>query len=280
MLIAVASGKGGTGKTTVATNLALVAEEEVLLLDCDVEEPNCHVFLDARVEDTEPVMVPVPEVIEEGCNACGECGRICAFGAIVSLKTTALAFSDLCHGCGGCALVCTEGAIREVPRQVGVLERGRTGGLELVQGRLRVGEAMSPPLIKAVGKVASPGLLTIIDAPPGTSCPVIEAVNGTDYVILVTEPTPFGLNDLKLAVGMVRKLGLPCGIVINRSDLGDDGLSQYCRDEQLTVLQEIPTDRRLAEAYARGEPASVALPDEYRERFRALLGAIREEVGR
>ena len=278
MRIAVASGKGGTGKTTVATNLALSAGQEVLLLDCDVEEPNCHVFLNGPLEPFGTVSLPVPEVDEERCTACGECARICAFGAMVSLKSMAMAFTDLCHGCGGCSLVCSEGAIREVAREIGKMERVSTGPLTLIHGRLRVGEAMSPPLIKAVRNQAGDGGLTIIDAPPGTSCPVIEAVRGCDYVVLVTEPTPFGLNDLRLAVGMVRRLGLPSGVVVNRSDLGDDQLLEYCREQGIKVLLEIPNDRRLAAAYARGRPAFQALPEEYGERFRSLLQAVRQEV--
>ena len=278
MRIAIASGKGGTGKTTVATALALVAEGPVQLLDCDVEAPNAHIFLKPTVGPAEPVTVPVPHVDETKCTACGACGRLCRFSAIVSLKTTAMVFPELCHGCGGCSLVCESGAITEVAREVGVIERGRAGEIDFVHGRLKVGEAMSPPLIRAVKARAGTDGLTLIDAPPGTSCPVITALRGVDFVVLVTEPTPFGLNDLTLAVEMVRALALPCGVLINRADVGDDTVRAYCRDEGVPVLAEIPDDRRIAEAYSRGVPAVEARP-ELRTVFRNVLDAVRGRVG-
>ncbi|KPJ51993.1 MAG: (4Fe-4S)-binding protein [Planctomycetes bacterium DG_58] len=261
MKIAIASGKGGTGKTTIAINLALTAGDDVRLLDCDVEEPNCHIFLNPTIESRQTVSIPVPEVDESKCTGCGACGRICQFSAIVALKTKPLTFPDLCHGCGGCMLVCPEEAIREVPREVGVLEQGSARRIRFVHGRLRVGEAMSPPLIRAVKAHALEDGLSIIDAPPGTSCPVIEAIRKTDFVLLVTEPTPFGLNDLELAVGAVRILGIPFGVVVNRSDVGDDRVDRYCREQQIPILAEIPNDRRVAEAYSRGTPAVEALPE-------------------
>ena len=276
MNVAIASGKGGTGKTTVATNLAVTAAasgREVQVLDCDVEAPNAHLFLKPEIERSEAVSVPVPEVDEEKCTACGECGRICQYSAIVSLKTKPLVFPELCHGCGGCALVCPEGAITEGLREVGVVEEGSAGGVRFAGGKLRIGEAMAPPLIRAVKERALEDALVIVDAPPGTSCPVIEAVRGADFVLLVTEPTPFGLNDLAIAVDTVRKLGLPFAVVVNRAGLGHDSVYSYCEDENIDIIAELPDDRRVAEAYSRGELAVRALP-EFKERFQAVMEQI------
>ncbi len=283
-IIAVASGKGGTGKTTVATNLAVTAAEagrKVQLLDCDVEAPNAHLFLRPKIERTETAGVPVPEVDAEKCTACGECGRICRHSAIVSLKTKPLVFPELCHGCGGCALVCPEQAITERPRDIGVVEEGHAGTVIYAGGTLRIGEAMSPPLIRAVKARAlgdeADGGLVIIDAPPGTSCPVIEAVRDADFVLLVTEPTPFGLNDLAIAVDTMRKLGLPFAVVVNRAAPGRDNVRAYCSDEEIEILAEFPDDRRVAEAYSRGELAVNAL-SEFRERFVALSETVERRV--
>ena len=280
MMVAVASGKGGTGKTTVATSLALAASEHgrsVQILDCDVEEPNCNIFMKAEMDSKETVGVPVPEVDEAKCTACGKCGEICQYSAIVSLKTKPLVFPELCHGCGGCVAVCEPGAITEVDREVGVIEKGKAGEVEFGHGILRVGEAMSPPLIRAVKRAVAGEELTIVDVPPGTSCPVIEAVKGADFVVLATEPTPFGLNDLRLAVEMTRDLRLPLGVVINRAGLGDDRVTQYCSAESIDVLTEIPDDRRIAEAYSRGRIVFEALR-EYRPVFRELLEEIMQRA--
>ncbi|MEW6443784.1 MAG: ATP-binding protein [bacterium] len=275
MILAIASGKGGTGKTTVAVNLARTVPGGVRLLDCDVEEPNCHIFLRPTVDTAEAVTVPVPVVDVARCTACGECGRICQYHAIVSLKTEPLVFPEMCHGCGGCARVCPAGAITEVPREVGSVEVGRANGVGFVRGVLRVGEAMSPPVIRAVRRHAAAEGLTIIDAPPGTSCPVIAAIRDSDFVVLVTEPTPFGLNDLRLAVETVRELRLLFGVVVNRADAGDGRVLDYCRSEGIPVLLQIPEDRRIAEAYSRGEAAVDALPQ-----CRALFLQLYEEVCR
>ena len=277
MIISIASGKGGTGKTTVATNLAVSLGGGVQLLDCDVEEPNAHLFIHPVFEKTEIVSTAVPEVDETKCNLCGKCGEICQFKAIIVIGKTVLPFQELCHSCGGCMEVCPEHAIREGKRLLGEIEVGHRNGLEFIHGRLRVGEAMAPPLIRKVRSFAHPDKVTIIDAPPGTSCPVIAAMKGADFVLLVTEPTPFGLHDLKLAVGAVRILGIPCGLVINHSDMGDDRLREYAGAEGIPILMEIPFDRKIAEFYSRGELLVDVMP-EWREKFLQLHERIVELV--
>ncbi|MFZ7125382.1 MAG: ATP-binding protein [Desulfobacterales bacterium] len=269
MIISIASGKGGTGKTTIATNLAVSLQGDVQLLDCDVEEPNAHLFIRPDMQDAETITTPVPEVNMDKCSFCGKCAEICQFKAIVVLGNTVLPFHELCHSCRGCVLVCPEDAIAEIGRELGTIERGRRNGLEFVHGRLRVGEAMSPPLIRKVKECIRPEAVAIVDAPPGTSCPVIAAMKDADFVLLVTEPTPFGLHDLELAVGAVRTLGIPSGLVINRSDLGDDRVKRYADREGLPVLMEVPFERRIAEAYSRGDLLVEVFP-EWRERFQRL----------
>ncbi len=276
MKVAIASGKGGTGKTTLATGLAhLLAAKDHLTtyVDCDVEEPNGHIFLRPGIERSEDVSIPVPAIDQELCTNCGRCCEICRFNALACLPEKVMVFPSLCHGCGGCTLVCPEGAITEVPRVVGVVERGSAGELGFVQGRLAVGEAMATPVIRAVKKAIPTEGVVILDAPPGTSCPVVETIRGVDWVVMVTEPTPFGLNDLKLAVGAVRKLGLTTSIVINRSDVGNSGVEDYCREEGLDVILKIPHSRSVAEAYARGEMPVVTVPG-YADMLETLAGAV------
>ncbi len=274
--IAVASGKGGTGKTTIATNLAVLLAEtgaRVAFLDCDVEEPNGHIFLAPTLATQTAVTLPVPVVDPARCTLCGACGDACRFSAILPLPTQVLTFPSLCHGCGGCALACPAGAIQETPRAIGVVETGVAGRLAFLQGRLDVGQALSPPVIHAVLAAAPREHLLVIDAPPGTACPVVAAVKGADLVLLVAEPTPFGLSDLRLAVDTVRELGLPCAVVINRAGAGEDELRAYCAAEQLAVPLAIPDDRRVAEAYSRGELAIVALPS-LRTAFQTLIAQL------
>jgi len=262
--IAVASGKGGTGKTTVSTNLARVASRRlpgVAYVDCDVEEPNGHIFLQPRITGETSVGHLTPKVDEERCTLCGKCGEICQFSAIVCLDDRVMTFPELCHACGGCRLVCPEDAVSEVSREIGSLARGNAGSIRFLHGLLNVGEALSVPVIKAVKSGIPAADLVLIDAPPGTSCPVIEGVRGCDFLVLVTEPTPFGLHDLKLAVDMAGALGLPMGLVINRAGIGDREVYSYCRDINLRILAEIPDDRRVAELYSRGETASEHLED-------------------
>jgi MinD superfamily P-loop ATPase len=270
MLLAVASGKGGTGKTTVSVNLARVLGSDVSILDCDVEEPNDYLFLKGSATKEEIITIPIPQVDEVLCDGCGKCGKICAFHAIVSFGSTPLVYPEMCHGCGGCMEVCPKHAIHEIDKRIGVVETVRAGNITLIQGSLDVGVAITPPLIRAVKARLQEGLPAILDAPPGTSCPVIAALRGTDFILLVTEPTPFGLHDLKLAVDMVRELGIPFGVVINRVGIGDDRVHAYCGEQNIPVLLEIPDDRRIAEAYSKGDLIVEALP-EYREHFLSLI---------
>lgn len=279
MKVAIASGKGGTGKTTVATSLVCLLSAEgrtVAYVDCDVEEPNGHIFLKPHGLRAEDVCVMTPKIDEAKCTGCGLCAEVCQYNALACVRGKVLVFAELCHGCGGCSLVCPEGAIREVPRGVGVVEQGRTENGDFVHGRLHVGEAMPTPVVREVKRRVPEDGIAIIDAPPGTSCPVVATLSGVDYVILVTEPTPFGLNDLKLAVGVVRRLDLAFGVVVNRFDVGDDRVRDYCRDEGIDILAEIPNDREVAEAYSRGKiPLSIPrFAVGMREIFPAISGAL------
>ena len=262
MIISVASGKGGTGKTLVATSLALSLSDnyKVQLLDCDVEEPNANILLRLSINQSRPVYIPIPKVDETKCTYCGKCAEVCAYNAIAVLKNKVLVFSELCHGCGACSYLCPESAITEVGREVGVVEMGNSGNLGLVQGKLAVGEAMAPPVIRKVKRYIDPANVVIIDVPPGTSCPVVEAVEGSDFCLLVTEPTPFGLNDLSLAVEVMKRLGISCGVVINRVGVGDREVEQYCHRERIPVLLRIPLERKIAILYSKGIPLVEGVP--------------------
>lgn len=280
MQIAIASGKGGTGKTTVASNLAYYLNRkgrEVTLVDCDVEEPNDHLFFQATWYAEETFRLPVPKADVLRCAGCGKCAEICQFGAIVCVKGKVLTFPELCHSCGGCLLACPNAALSETARNIGHVKIGTQNGLRLIQGRLQVGEAMSPPLIREVKRHGTNRGTVIIDCPPGTSCPVIQAIKGSDFVLLVTEPTPFGLNDLKLAVETVKELGLPFAVGINRSTIGDRKVWQYCAHENIPVILEIPDDRQIAQAYSRGQLLLKALP-QYEKVFADLARRLEEFV--
>lgn len=275
MIISVASGKGGTGKTTVSVNLAASLENPLKLLDCDVEEPNVHLFIqpDKMVSKTETTFVPV--IDEQRCNGCKKCADLCEFSALAVISDKVMVFQELCHSCEGCREICPEQAVQQGYRELGTIETGFWKHVTLCYGRIRVGEAMSPPLIARVQSIIEPDDLVIIDAPPGTSCPAINAMKVSDFVVLVTEPTPFGLHDLVLAVEAVRQLNIPCGLVINRADIGNEEVYRYARRESLPILMEIPFDRTIAEIYSRGG-LLVEYSEEWRNRFSRLFGSIEE----
>jgi len=279
VIIAIASGKGGTGKTTIAVNLAL-SLENVQLIDCDVEEPNAHLFLNPKITVKEEAYIPVPRVDLNLCDFCGKCREACVYGAIAVIppnnqgeKGQVLVFDHLCHGCGACTMLCPQKAIREENRVIGVIEKGSAGSIDFVHGRLNIGEAMSPPLIRQVKKDIDSSRTVIIDAPPGTACPVIAAIKDSDYALLVTEPTPFGLNDLKLAVETARAIKVPFGVIINRSDNNDGIIEEYCKKEGIEIKIKIPFMRQIAEIYSRGGLFVEELP-EYRERFSEVIKKI------
>jgi len=279
LIISVASGKGGTGKTTVAVNLALALQPDhpVQFLDCDVEEPNAHFFLKPQIEESQEVLTPIPEIDDNLCTYCGKCAEVCAYNALAVVKGAVLVFSELCHGCGACSLLCPEKAIREVGKRIGVIESGRTRDIRFIHGRLDIGQAMSPPLIRALKKKMDPSRIVVIDAPPGTSCPVIESLKRSEFCLLVTEPTPFGLHDLELAAGAAKEMKIPCGVVINRASRGggDGEVRDFCAREELPVLMTIPFERKIAEAYSRGEAVLETFP-EYRKEFLGLFENVRK----
>ncbi len=278
MVISFASGKGGTGKTTIATNFALYVSQEIKthtiqFLDCDVEEPNAAIFLKPHLRNSMSVSIPVPVVDMTECTYCGTCSEVCKYNAIAVVKHDVVVFPELCHGCGGCMLMCPEQVISETPRQIGEIEEGNAGAIEFVQGRLKIGEPMATPLIRDMKKYAynqpSNSRITIIDVPPGTSCPVIEAVRDSDFSVLITEPTPFGLNDLVLAVETLRKLSIPFGVVINRDGVGDSGVEDYCQKKSIPILMRMPMDKKIAIAYSKGIPM-VQLNSEYKMKYQEL----------
>lgn len=255
MRIAIASGKGGTGKTTVAVNLAQTAAragKTVHLCDCDVEEPNAHLFLDLEFSRTWPVTVPVPVVDQDRCRHCGGCAAICEFNAIACLAQKTLVFEDLCHSCGGCWLVCPHDAMTPWDRVIGEVSTGQAGNLVFTQGRLQVGETRVPDLIAAVKEVPGDEPWIILDAPPGITCPVTATLGGADYVLLVTEPTPFGRHDLELALSLARQMGISCGVVINRADSTPGLVEDFCARERVPLLARIPFKREVAMHCAEG----------------------------
>jgi MinD superfamily P-loop ATPase len=279
MIISVASGKGGTGKTLVATSLALSLKDRcrVQLLDCDVEEPNDHIFLRPVITGSEAVCIPIPRVDEAKCTFCGKCAEVCAYHAIVVFPKNVLIFPHLCHGCGACSYLCPKKAITEEGKEIGVVESGHADGVTFVQGRLNVGEAMPTPVIRKVKEQVNHEGLSIIDVSPGTSCPVVASIKGSDFCLLVTEPTPFGLNDLILAVETVKKLEVPCGVVINRAGTGNGKVEEYCLKENLPILLTIPLDMEIARLYSRGVTLAKGIP-QWKAKFTELYDRIQELV--
>lgn len=279
MIISIASGKGGTGKTTVAVNLALALKNvrPVQFLDCDVEEPNAHFFLKPRIVQNQTVHLSVPAIKEDRCTYCGRCAEICVYNALAVLQDTVLVFPELCHGCGGCSLLCPENAIQEKGHRIGIIESGSANSISFVHGKLDIGQAMSPPLIRAVKKTLIPDHTAIIDAPAGTSCPVVESVKGSTFALLVTEPTPFGLNDLQISVETLKELNTPIGVIINRSDSKDKLIRDYCHRENVPVLMTIPLDRTIAVAYSEGKTILDTQP-QYKEKFLNLFEQIQSLI--
>ena len=273
MIVSIASGKGGTGKTTVAVNLAL-SLKDIQLLDCDVEEPNVHLLLHPKINEEKSVYVSTPQVNEKLCDHCGKCSEFCEFNALFVTPEKVLFFTELCHSCGGCLLVCPKNAITEKNVEIGVIKKGAIEGVELVYGELNVGEPMAVPVIKDVKKQIKSNKTVIIDSPPGASCPVIESVHGSDYCLLVSEPTPFGLHDLKIMVQVLKGLNIPFGVIVNCAGIGDKKIYDYCEEKDVPILLEIPFQRRIAELYSRGIPFVVEMP-EWRREFRLLMDDIK-----
>ena len=276
MIISVASGKGGTGKTTVATNLAL-SIGKAQFIDCDVEEPNANIFLKAKIKEHEDVSVSIPEMDKEKCDYCGKCSEFCVYNALAVVPSDVLVFPELCHSCGGCELVCPKDAVSWNERIIGRLEHGQVEDIDFYHGLLNVGEMQAVPVIKALKRKVDKSKNVIIDVSPGTSCPVIESISGSDYCILVTEPTPFGLHDLKLAIEVTRHLNIPFGVIINRDGIGDKKVELYCKNENIPVLLKIPERKKIAHLYSKGI-ALVNESYEWHEMFGLVFNQIREEV--
>jgi MinD superfamily P-loop ATPase len=282
MIITIASGKGGTGKTMVAASLALslAAEQSPppLFLDCDVEEPNAHLFLHPILDEQQDVALLIPFVDEAKCTHCGKCAEVCQYHAIAVLGQKTLVFPQLCHGCGSCTALCPENAIKEIPDRMGVIERGPAmAGIFFARGVLDVGEPMAVPVIRQLKKWAKPqpGQVVIRDAPPGTSCPVVESIRGSNFLLLVTEPTPFGLHDLRLAAQVGREMGIPSGVIINRENGSYSALDKFCDEHHLAVLLRIPFEREIAEGIAQGKTL-VEIHPEYTAAFRMMIQQIKD----
>jgi MinD superfamily P-loop ATPase len=285
MRIAVASGKGGTGKTTVATSLALSLADDgsappPIFVDCDVEAPNAHIFLKPRLEQNRPVGIMIPVVDETRCTYCGKCAKVCVYHAIAVLGKKTLVFPQLCHGCGSCTALCPEGVISEIPSMIGVIERGPAlQGIDFLRGVLNIGQPMAVPIIRELQRQIEPlpGQVVILDAPPGTSCPVVATMRGADYLLLVTEPTPFGLHDLKLAAQVAAEIGLPAGVIVNRGDGLFPDIDMFCASAGLPILMRIPFQRKTAEGIAQGKNL-VEIHPEYLFIFRKLFLQITESL--
>ena len=264
MIYAIASGKGGTGKTTVTASLAALWGGPVTAVDLDVEEPNLHLFLKPEGLAGEPAYIEVPEIDEDKCTRCRACSQLCQFKAISVMGDMILTFPEMCHGCGGCMEICPEEAVSSGQRELGEILSGKAGTIDFLMGRLRIGEAMSPPLMRQVMARMPEAMRqndVLIDAPPGVSCPAVSAVSNADCIVLVTEPTPFGLHDFRLAVEAFAPMGKPMGAVINRAGIGHEEVQRFCRENNIPIWAEIPFDRAVAEAYSRGEvPGQAVTP--------------------
>jgi MinD superfamily P-loop ATPase len=278
MILSIASGKGGTGKTSIAVNIA-ISIKNAQLLDCDVEEPNAHLLLHPNIKHEKPVYSLIPRINEKLCNNCGKCAEFCQNNALFVGPEKVLIFPELCISCGGCILVCPKKAIGEEKHRIGTLKQGSSGDLELVYGELKIGEPMAVPVIKEVKRNMKKSKNVLLDSPPGTSCPMIETVNGSDFCILVTEPTPFGLHDLKIAVQVLEEMTIPFGVVINRAHVGNKKVYEYCRKKEIPILLEIPYKRKIAELYSRGIPFSLEMP-EWKEKFQALFTEAKRIAGK
>lgn len=276
MIIAVASGKGGTGKTTVSTNLAL-SIKNIQFLDCDVEEPNANIFIKAKITNHQDVSVSTPYINTNTCNYCGNCSDFCAYNALAVVSKKVLVFPELCHSCGGCQIVCPKNAISYKQRKIGTIQHGQTSNIDFYQGVLHIGESQAVPVIKALKRTIKKNKNVIIDVPPGTSCPVIESIQGSDYCILVTEPTPFGLHDLKLAVELLKHIQITYGVIINRDGSGDESVEQYCINENIPILLKIPQRKKIAELYSNGTPIVYESP-RWKEMFGHVINIITEEM--
>jgi MinD superfamily P-loop ATPase len=272
MKIAVLSGKGGTGKTTVSSSLAFISK--MLLIDTDIEEPNSHIFLKGNVEDIRSVYTRFPEVNMEKCNLCGECGNFCKFNAIIPAKKRVIVFGEACHDCGGCEIVCKNGAITWEKREIGKIFTGKTHFNSVNKyGKLNIGEMSGVKIIKEIYKNTEEKDF-LIDCPPGTACTTVSAVEVADFAIIVVEPSPFGLSDMKLVVQLLKDMKIPFGVVINKFDEDENIVKKYCDDEGIEIIGTIPFDRKIAEAYSKGEIIAEALPG-YRDNFETILKRVK-----
>ncbi|WP_027722386.1 P-loop NTPase [Maridesulfovibrio zosterae] len=284
MKIAIASGKGGTGKTTVAVNLAAYLDSlgiGISFTDCDVEEPNAHFFLNPDLNAEKEQFLPVPKIDEDKCigESCKKCIELCRFKSLIWMVDAVLSFSELCHACGLCELACPANAIGQGQRLIGTSVTGKTGNINFTSGLLRIGEAMSPPLIKKVKELSPNSEVNIFDCPPGTSCPVVESIEGADFAILVTEPTPFGLHDLDLAAQLMKTLDMPCGVVLNRSGMGDDRVEKYLIDNNIPLLGSLPHSRTAASKYSEGGMLYDTIPG-FKDIFADIWKSIQDQVSK